>query len=208
MTIFRKLLLGVVLFIVALPTFADARSYRTSPSDVYVGGYYRSDGTYVRQHYRSAPDGITSNNYSCIDYGQCGDSLSAIPSSNPVPVIPSTAAQPTSYMEEDVIPTITKLSRNKLTTATLTGKTTITVYGTDLDWGDYFKLNGVKLKRRYLGESKVQITIPFSKLKYKTFSLRFYHKGKLVSSKKIKIQQKSTVIVTKPSSTSVNNFYS
>jgi hypothetical protein len=31
--------------------------------DVYVDGYYRSNGTYVRPHYRSAPDGIRSNNY-------------------------------------------------------------------------------------------------------------------------------------------------
>ncbi len=29
--------------------------------DVYVEGYYRQDGTYVRPHYRSAPDGV--NNY-------------------------------------------------------------------------------------------------------------------------------------------------
>lgn len=32
--------------------------------DVYVHGYYRSDGTYVRPHYRSAPDGNPYNNWS------------------------------------------------------------------------------------------------------------------------------------------------
>ena len=31
--------------------------------DVHVKGYYRSDGTYVRPHIRSSPDGIKSNNY-------------------------------------------------------------------------------------------------------------------------------------------------
>ena len=31
--------------------------------DVSVRGYYRKDGTYVRPHIRSAPDGIKSNNY-------------------------------------------------------------------------------------------------------------------------------------------------
>lgn len=31
---------------------------------VRVRGYYRKDGTYVRPHYRSAPDGIFSNNWS------------------------------------------------------------------------------------------------------------------------------------------------
>ena len=31
---------------------------------VYVRGYYRKDGTYVKPHYRSAPDGNPYNNYS------------------------------------------------------------------------------------------------------------------------------------------------
>jgi opacity protein-like surface antigen len=31
--------------------------------DVYVNGYTRSDGTYVRPHIRSAPDSSLSNNY-------------------------------------------------------------------------------------------------------------------------------------------------
>jgi len=33
-------------------------------ADVYVRGYYRSDGTYVQPHYRSSPDGNPYNNYS------------------------------------------------------------------------------------------------------------------------------------------------
>jgi hypothetical protein len=32
--------------------------------DVYVNGYYRNDGTYVKPHYRSAPDGNFYNNWS------------------------------------------------------------------------------------------------------------------------------------------------
>lgn len=39
-----------------LPTVAPAQ-------DVYVQGYFRSDGTYVRPHIRSSPDGSISNNY-------------------------------------------------------------------------------------------------------------------------------------------------
>lgn len=31
--------------------------------DVYVGGYYRKDGTYVRPHIRSSPDSYKWNNY-------------------------------------------------------------------------------------------------------------------------------------------------
>lgn len=64
----------IVCFILALPSVVFARSYRTRSSDVYVHGYYRKNGTYVQPHYRSAPDGITSNNYSCIDDGRCGGS--------------------------------------------------------------------------------------------------------------------------------------
>ena len=54
----------------------SARSYRSSSSDVYVRGYFRSNGTYVRPYYRSTPDGIIWNNYSCIDNGRCGTSSS------------------------------------------------------------------------------------------------------------------------------------
>lgn len=32
--------------------------------DVYVNGYYRSNGTYVNPHYRSAPNNTTLDNYS------------------------------------------------------------------------------------------------------------------------------------------------
>lgn len=32
--------------------------------DVRVEGYYRKNGTYVQPHYRSRPDGNTSNNWS------------------------------------------------------------------------------------------------------------------------------------------------
>lgn len=33
-------------------------------ADTYVQGYYRSNGTYVEPHYRSAPDGNPYNNWS------------------------------------------------------------------------------------------------------------------------------------------------
>ena len=55
---FKKLALAVMLgFLVAgVPAVAVA-------GDVYVNGYTRSDGTYVRAHIRSSPDSSTSNNY-------------------------------------------------------------------------------------------------------------------------------------------------
>jgi hypothetical protein len=62
----------IVFLTLALPSITYARSFRSSSSDVYVHGYYRKNGTYVQPHYRSAPDGIISNNYSCIDDGKCG----------------------------------------------------------------------------------------------------------------------------------------
>ncbi len=39
-------------------------SNKASQKRVYVRGYYRKDGTYVRPHYRTAPDGNPRNNYS------------------------------------------------------------------------------------------------------------------------------------------------
>ena len=45
------------------PAIADARGHRSGGS-VSVRGYYRKDGTYVRPHMRSAPDGDFSNNWS------------------------------------------------------------------------------------------------------------------------------------------------
>ena len=36
----------------------------TALADTYVNGYYRSNGTYVRPHYRTTADNYTYNNYS------------------------------------------------------------------------------------------------------------------------------------------------
>lgn len=47
---------ALCLLILALAPIAAAQ-------DVHVDGYYRSDGTYVRPHTRSAPDNSISNNY-------------------------------------------------------------------------------------------------------------------------------------------------
>jgi hypothetical protein len=36
----------------------------TVTADVWVDGYFRSDGTYVQGHYRSSPDSSVTNNWS------------------------------------------------------------------------------------------------------------------------------------------------
>ncbi len=46
----------VVIIVLLTTTVANA--------DVYVRGYYRSNGTYVQPHYRSDPDGNPHNNWS------------------------------------------------------------------------------------------------------------------------------------------------
>lgn len=56
----RALLAALLCLALVGPVFA--RSNRSGP--VRVRGYYRKDGTYVRPHYRSRPDGIFSNNWS------------------------------------------------------------------------------------------------------------------------------------------------
>jgi hypothetical protein len=53
----------IVLFLVLLLA-ACASSKPLPPSDaVHVRGYYRSDGKYVKPHYRSRPDGREDNNF-------------------------------------------------------------------------------------------------------------------------------------------------
>jgi hypothetical protein len=55
--IIKKIIaLALVFCLTCLPSFLYAK-------DVYVGGYYRKDGTYVRPHVRSSPDGYKWNNY-------------------------------------------------------------------------------------------------------------------------------------------------
>lgn len=55
-----KIILILGLVIAILVSFASI-----AKADVYVRGYTRSNGTYVAPHYRSNPDGIGSNNWSC-----------------------------------------------------------------------------------------------------------------------------------------------
>jgi hypothetical protein len=52
----RKFVLCVV-FTLVITLFAS------SVQAGYVKGYYRRDGTYIRPHYRSNPDGVKWNNY-------------------------------------------------------------------------------------------------------------------------------------------------
>lgn len=54
-----KKLLTLALVVISMFAFTA-----TAFADVYVDGYHRSDGTYVRGHYRSDPDGVESNNWS------------------------------------------------------------------------------------------------------------------------------------------------
>lgn len=56
----KKILLGVYIFL-----FSIVLIFLSSEAEsVYVKGYYRKDGTYVRPHTRTAPDGIKWNNKS------------------------------------------------------------------------------------------------------------------------------------------------
>lgn len=55
------------LFIMVLLSFLISLCYA---GDVFVNGYYRKDGTYVRPHHRSSPDSDLSNNYGRANYQQ------------------------------------------------------------------------------------------------------------------------------------------
>lgn len=52
----------MVFLLVVVACFA--MNLATAQADTYVRGYHRSDGTYVRPHYRSSPDGSYNNNWS------------------------------------------------------------------------------------------------------------------------------------------------
>lgn len=56
---YKALILGIVLIVSSLALFVD-----NLQSQVRVRGYYRKDGTYVRPHVRTRPDGNPYNNYS------------------------------------------------------------------------------------------------------------------------------------------------
>ena len=51
-----KLTIAAIIALAALSAPASA-------ADTYVDGYYRSNGTYVQPHYRTAPNGNPYDNY-------------------------------------------------------------------------------------------------------------------------------------------------
>lgn len=54
--IMKKIFITLVFSILSIVCF--------SQQPVHVNGYYRSNGTYVQPHYRTAPNSTTSDNYS------------------------------------------------------------------------------------------------------------------------------------------------
>jgi hypothetical protein len=66
MRIRNKLVLFFMTVVLCFSSFSvvSARGHHSSGGDVYVHDYYRKDGTHVRAHYRSAPDGNPCNNWS------------------------------------------------------------------------------------------------------------------------------------------------
>ena len=122
-----------------------------------------------------------------------GSTVPSTPIPTPVPVViettPSIPAASIVTSVPDTTPKITRLSRTILKQTELKGQTTITVYGKNFSRSDVFKLNTMKLSRRYISSTKVSVTIPFSKLQYKTYTLRLYHGGVSVGSKKLVIKR-------------------
>jgi len=56
-------LIVAIILVVSLG-FSQALAQEKSPSDVYVQGYYKKDGTYVKPHWRSAPNSTRADNFS------------------------------------------------------------------------------------------------------------------------------------------------
>jgi hypothetical protein len=53
-----------LLILIFISSLIGVYARGSSDGSVHVNGYYRSNGTYVTPHYRSAPDGDFSNNWS------------------------------------------------------------------------------------------------------------------------------------------------
>src|SRR6185369_4788225 len=53
-----------ILLVGAYSVFARGGGHSSSSGAVHVNGYFKSNGTYVQPHYRSAPDGNFNNNWS------------------------------------------------------------------------------------------------------------------------------------------------
>lgn len=107
------------------PDIANARSYRTKSSDVYVKGYYKKNGTYVKPYYRSKSDSSVYNNYSCIDYGKCGNGGSSYSTTttNYKPIISTSSSikvKTASFITLDSIKTLYRETNNAYY---VTGKT-------------------------------------------------------------------------------------
>jgi len=67
----KKIISLILISLFLSPIMVDARSSRSSSSDVYVGGYTKKNGTYVAPYYRTPKNSTKKDNYSCIDYGRC-----------------------------------------------------------------------------------------------------------------------------------------
>lgn len=89
MKLIKRFIAALLFVFILFPISTEARSYRTKSSDVYVKGYTKKNGTFVSPHYRSAPDGIISNNYSCIDDGRCSG-----PTAQPTATLPTPQTKP------------------------------------------------------------------------------------------------------------------
>ena len=61
----KKILLVLILLLPQLG-FSSGGHSGGHGAHVHVGAYFRSDGTYVQSHYRTAPDGTKLNNWSHI----------------------------------------------------------------------------------------------------------------------------------------------
>jgi hypothetical protein len=102
-------------------------------ADVWVDGYYRKDGTYVRGHYRSDPDGDFSNNWST--YGN----------TNPYTGDPGTKTYPsnTYYNNNDRNYYYTPPSTNKINTYTTSASSNIYTNNSKPDYTGVWCLAGL-----------------------------------------------------------------
>ncbi len=85
----KKLWLIALLFVFVFGFVSSALAI------VHVNGYFRKNGTYVAPHYRSDPDGITSNNWSYPGNTNPMTGVTTPGGSYTAPIIPTYVPPPT-----------------------------------------------------------------------------------------------------------------
>lgn len=88
---------------------------------------------------------------------------------------------------EDVVPSITALSTQKIIAPRRTGTARVTVRGRGFGRADYFRMGNVRLRKQYVNSTTVRLSVPLGRLRYAAYRLQLVHHEKVVAAKRLVI---------------------